>query len=588
LTIQELVAVSRGNGCGEFPKVELAGDWRERCQRSADYVRSVVDATMGRSREELAKLARERAPRDDASDGDRLAQRALIYGVTTGFGYFKSRPLDSFAAAEQMQINILRSHATGVGPPMPTEVVRAMMLLRVRTFVQGHSAVRPRIVEFLVECLNRKVHPWVPEQGSVGSSGDLCPLSHLSLILIGEGLAWSGQDEFKDRGTNANTLIDPRLDKRPVPRPAAVVLAEAGLNTMVQSSLAPKEGIALSNGTSASTAYAALAAYDASILLGTANAAVAASLQALLGATRALDPKVHALRRHEGQARAARQIASFLHGSSLADRSNDVQDAYSVRCAPAVHGAALHAIEHAWSTIEREINAVTDNPLFFDSQCDGPPCDDYAACIWDAYAAGNFHGEPVGIVCDYLKIAVAELANISERRVQALLDEHHSRGLPSNLWPDRATAGLNSGLMITQYTAASLVSENKSLAHPASVDSIPTSSNVEDHVAMSTIAARHARRVVDNARSVLAIEVLVALQGIELRLAACVGTDMAKASAAAEAVRRLVRNGDERIKAVAHLSDRDRLLWPDIASINEWIHSGDLLRAALHAAADFA
>lgn len=555
MTIQQLVAVARGDGQGNYSKVLLGGNWKTRCQKSADYVRRAVDETMNKSRDQLAKLALATRPNLKGLDQDNLAQRALIYGVTTGFGTFKSRSLDSIEAASQMQINILRSHATGVGPPMPVEVVRAMMLIRLRTFIEGHSGIRPDVINLLLDLLNEQVHPHVPEQGSVGSSGDLCPLSHLSLVLIGEG----------------KVLIDGK------PCPTIDALRQKGLDSRVFKTLAPKEGIALTNGTSAATAYAALAVHDASVLYGTANLNVSLTLQALCGATRALDPKVHKARRHSHQAEAANQILTHITGSTLANRSNDVQDAYSVRCAPAVHGAALRAIDHAWLTIELEINGVTDNPLIFDGVSDGPPCDDYAGCIWDFYAAGNFHGEPVGLVCDYLKIAVAELANISERRVQALLDEHHSRGLPANLWPDPATAGMNSGLMIAQYTAAALVSENKTLAHPASVDSIPTSANVEDHVAMSTIAARHARRVVDNARNVLAIELLAAIQALDLRLAELKEAPEKALSHVAKAVHALIRKGDVTSPAVPALTGQDREIAPDIATLAQLIASARLL-----------
>jgi len=587
LTIQDLVAVARGDGCGGYARVTLGGDWRQRCQAGADYVERAVRETMRKSPDELAAMAQARIGPSSSVDPQLLAQRALIYGVTTGFGNFKSRPLDSGEAAAQMQKNVLRSHATGVGPPMPTEAVRAMMLLRLRTFVEGYSGLRPAIVEFLLELINRRIHPWVPQQGSVGSSGDLCPLAHLSLALIGEGLAW-----FDDQagpagygwtgGSSKNRDVwDIRLDRRPAPKPMREVLAAAGLASKVFDRLAPKEGIALTNGTSASTAIAALAVYDASMLYAAANLAASLTLQAMKGSTRAFDPKVHALRRHAGQAHAAQQILSFAAGSELLNRAADVQDAYSLRCAPAVHGAALAAMEHAWLTVEHEINAITDNPLFLDSAAHGPPCDGYAAGLWDVYAAGNFHGEPIGLACDYLGIAVAELANVSERRIQSLLDEHHNRGLPSNLWPDRATAGLNSGLMICQYAAAGLVSENKVLAHPASVDSIPTSSNAEDHVAMATISSRHAAQINENARNVLAVEWLVALQALDIRLLEAADAGKALLSPVARAVRQAVRGPGNGAPTVDFLCGEDRALWPDIAAIQARLASGDLIRVAL-------
>ncbi len=591
LTLQDIAAAARGDHRGGYARVVLDGDWRERCRRSVEAVQRAVDATLGRSPEELAGLTRAKLGAAAPTDAQCAAKRALIYGVTTGFGYFKSRPIDSAQAAEQMQKNILRSHATGTGAPMPTEVVRAMMLIRLRTFVEGYSGVRPEIVEFLVELLNRKVHPWVPEQGSVGSSGDLCPLAHLSLVFIGEGLAWLGDggaaDGYAsiggtDRASAADFQWDPRVDRRPAPRPASEALHQAGLSSRILESLKPKEGLALTNGTTATTAYAALAVYDAAVLYGSVNLAAALSLQSLLGFTRTLDTKVNALRRHSGQLEAAGQILAFAQGSALVNRFNDVQDAYSLRCAPAVHGAAATAIEHAWSIVEQEINAVTDNPVFFDGAHDGPPCDGYAACIWDAYSAGNFHGEPIGFVCDYLKIAVAELANISERRTQCLLDEHHNRGLPANLWPDRTTAGLNTGLMILQYAAAALVSENKVLAHPASVDSIPTSSNVEDHVAMATTAARHARLVIENTANVLAVELLSALQALDIRLVES-GCGLTALSPVARVVRQMVREGSSLSPPVSAVGRQDDILWPQLAAIRAQLSSGEILRTALAA-----
>ncbi|MCH8252856.1 MAG: histidine ammonia-lyase [Planctomycetes bacterium] len=590
LSIHDVVAVARGDGTGQYANVVLGGDWKDRCSASADYVQRAVNETMGKSPEALAELTRQRGGAGFDGDTEALAARALIYGVTTGFGHFKNTPLDSIEAAARIQHNILRSHATGVGPPLPTEVVRAMMLLRVRTFVEGHSGITPTIVELLVSLINKKVHPWVPAQGSVGASGDLCPLSHLALPLVGEGLAWlddpcasPGYEYSPDPTGTGSGDWDTRIDRRPPPRPARDVLKEAGLESSIIETLNPKDGLALSNGTSTTTALAVLAVYDAAILYGTANLAASMTLQGLLGATRAFDPKVHAVRRHDGQRKAAEQILGFAAESKLVNRSNEVQDAYSLRCAPAVHGASHHAIEHAWGVIEQEINAVTDNPLFFDADESGKPCDDYATCIWDAYAAGNFHAQPIGLVADYLKIAVAELASISERRTQYLLDEHHSRGLPANLWPDPATAGVNSGLMIAQYAAASLVSENKILAHPASVDSIPTSSNAEDHVSMATIAARHAREVVANVRNVLAIEILCATQALDLRLTALCDDDASALSPAARAVRESIRTADGSLPAALHLEGHDREVWPDIASINARIASGELLLRAINA-----
>jgi len=583
LSIVQLVAVARGSGDGECARVELSGPWRDACQKNLDHLGESLAATAGLDAAALADLVRRRfegktpppaiaellaAPAAPEADR-RLASRALIYGVTTGFGVNKDRAINSPEQISQMQVNLLRSHACGVGRPLPVEVVRAMMLLRLRSFVEGHSCVRPEAIELLCEMLNRGVHPFVPEQGSVGSSGDLCPLAHLSLVMIGEGLAWLGESGSGVRDPGSGLLS---------PRPARDVLRDAGLEDRILTSLAPKEGLAFINGTSATTAIAALAVHDAATLLATSNLCAALSLQALQGSTRAFDPKIHRVRRHAGQARAAEQIMHFAAGSALLDGSPDVQDAYSLRCAPQVHGAAATAIEHVRAIIENEINAVTDNPLFFADANAADPIDGFAACIWKAYSGGNFHGEPIGMAADYLKIAAAELANISERRIQYLLDRHHNRGLPANLWPDPAGSGLNSGLMIVQYAAASLASENKVLAHPASVDSIPTSSNAEDHNAMSTIAARHARAVVENATNVLAMELLAATQALEIRLRQS-GRGTTALSPAAQAVLELIRQ-DGGGGGVPFIEGQDREMWPLIAALRERICSGEVLRAA--------
>ncbi len=613
LTLADVVAVARGRagsdtGSGPqrgrvaYARVELAGDWEARCRRSADYVRHVMDVVHRHDEAGLACLVKEhfaasgrRAPASierllAAGEGDadairKLAERALIYGITTGFGVNKDKPIRNRDDVVAMQFNILRSHATGVGDPFPVEVVRAAMLIRVRAFVEGWSGVRPQLVRFIVAMLNGGVHPWVPQQGSVGSSGDLCPLSHLFLTLIGEGHAWGPRDVAAAAPTAAGLPTVAAVPPQP-PRPACDALREAGLEPLA--TLEPKEGLALTNGTSVTTGVAALACYDASVLLGTANLAAAMSLQALHGCTRAFDPKVHSVRGHDGQRQAARAIFEHARGGQFLDESGDVQDAYSLRCAPQVHGAAWSAIEHVWQIVEREVNAVTDNPLLFSDAsafdaAEREPYDAYAKCLWDAYSGGNFHGEPVGMVCDYLKIAVAELANISERRIQHMLDRNHNRGLPANLWPDDASgttpAGLNSGLMLTQYAAAALVSENKVLCHPSSVDSIPTSSNAEDHVAMSTTAARHARQVCANVRNVLAFELVVAAQALEILGRRADGGELSAvlSPAAAAALTHLRTPWDG--TAVPFLQSRDVVMWPLVAAAASRIADASILRA---------
>jgi histidine ammonia-lyase len=431
------------------------------------------------------------------------------YGVTTGFGQFKDKPIAP-RDLEQLQRNLLLSHSVGVGENtnpddlanyFPAEVVRGALVTRLNAFLKGHSGVRRRLVETVEAMINEGVIPLVPIRGSVGASGDLCPLSHLFAVLLGEGRYY---------------VLGGAGELRPAGELPALLATDAA-------SLAPtfKEGLALVNGVNFSASMLALAVHDAAVLADMADAAAAITLEALCGCTRALDPKVHTARGHDGQIVSAERIRTLLEGSRLVERAGAVQDAYSLRCAPQVHGASRDAIRYVLGVAQREINAATDNPLFFPE--DGEPFDVRFRANWPewyrgdqrlAYSAGNFHGQPLALAADFLTIAVAELASISERRTQMMLDGNHNRGLPQNL---TTRAGVNSGLMIAQYTAASLVSENKVLSHPASVDSIPTSANSEDHVSMSTHAARKLRTVLGNAQAVLAIELLTAAQAIEWR-----------------------------------------------------------------------
>ncbi|MBN1857766.1 histidine ammonia-lyase [Candidatus Bipolaricaulota bacterium] len=555
LTIHDVVAVARGNAQGNYAEVSLCGDWADRCRASHAHIAAAVreardtlsSLPKDASEEAIVAAIKERTGVDVASK-----LPLFIYGVTTGFGANRDRLLFDPDSVSRMQVNILRSHAAGAGNPAPIEVVRAMLLLRARAFVEGYSGVRPEIVRLLVDMLNRQVHPVVPEQGSVGASGDLCPLAHLGLVLIGEGEAWIGTPSPGQ-----------------CPADGGQALTAAGLAPLDH--LEAKEGLALTNGTNLSTAFAVFAAYDADMLLGTANLSGAMSLQAMRGFTRALDPRVHQARSNKPQMDAAAQVTSLLQGSSLVNTAHDVQDSYSLRCIPQVHGAALRAIDHVWEILSDEINAVTDNPLFFVD--DGTPAfpEDPTVCLWNAYAAGNFHAEPVALACDYLKLAVAELGSISERRSQLLLDPHHNRGLRAHL--SAGEPGLHSGLMLAQYTAAALVSENKVLAHPACVDSIPTSSNSEDHVSMAPIAARHARQMIGNVQTVIAIELLCALQALDLRT----NRDTSALSASAAAVHALVR--DAGIPFIAE----DRTLSDLIGAMRRLVSDGSVLRKAIRA-----
>jgi histidine ammonia-lyase len=453
LGLAEIVAVARapephGAASGDgAPRVRLAGSARAKMEKS----RAVVEAALREGR--------------------------VLYGITTGFGELKDRhiPRDQVRA---LQINLLRSHAAGVGAPAPREVVRAMLLLRAASLSLGYSGCRPEVVDALLALLEHDIAPVVPLQGSVGASGDLAPLAHLALVLIGEGEAWLG-------------------DRR---MPAALALRGAGLQPLA---LEAKEGLALINGTQLSTALACLALVDAQRVWEAAVAAAALSTEVLLGSFKPAHSRVQALRPYAGAVETARRLLAYSEDSALVASHADcgrVQDAYSLRCVPQVMGAAFDLIRHVEEQLDVEINSVNDNPLVF-------------ADTGEVVSAGLFHAEPVAMAADCLKIAVAEIASLSERRIDRLLD-----GRVSDLPAALANApGLESGYMLAQYTAAALVSENKVLAHPASVDSIPTGAGIEDHVSMAPIAGRHARAVVENAARVVALELLCACRALEFR-----------------------------------------------------------------------
>jgi len=436
---------------------------------------AVEDVARRKRRVELSPAAAERIAAAARLVDGFVQAGTKVYGVTTGVGELRT----VFIAPERsraLQKNILRSHAAGVGPHLAEDVVRAMLVLRINSFCQGHSGVRLETVQMLVEFLNRGLHPVVPAQGSVGASGDLAPLAHLALPLIGEGEAY---------------VQGRRL-------PGREALARVGLTPL---ELAPKEGLALINGTQAMTAIGALAWVDGAGLALWADAAASLTLEALKANRTAFDPRIHQLRPFPGQQRSAAHLRRLTAGSRrLVDNgAASVQDAYSLRCIPQVHGAVWDVLEHVRERLEIEANAVTDNPLLFPGE----------GLVLNG---GNFHGQPIAMAMDYLAMGLAELASISERRIERLVNPYLS-GLPPFLIQ---SSGLHSGYMVAQYTAAALVSENKSLAHPASVDSIPTSANQEDHVSMGTIAARQAAAIAENTRHVLAIELVCAAQAIDL------------------------------------------------------------------------
>ncbi len=409
-----------------------------------------------------------------------------VYGINTGFGIFADRRIPR-ADSAALSRNLILSHAVGTGPALPEEVVRAAMLVRANTLAKGFSGVRVEIIWTLLEMLNTGVTPLVPSQGSLGSSGDLCPLSHMALVFT--------TDEADRAADSGQALYQGQLwDGKSAMQQAGIARLRLG----------PKEGLALNNGATFSAAMAALAVADADYLLKLADYSLAMTLEAVQGCQAAFDPRLHIARGHPGQIRVAQNVREITSGSSLLDSSSRIQDAYSLRCAPQVMGAARDTVDFVQGVIEREINAATDNPLIFGAE--------------DVISGGNFHGEPVGMAMDYLGIAMSEVAAISERRVFRLTDGKLNAGLPAMLVDNPEAAGLNSGLMMPQYTAASLVLENQTLAGPDSVRSLPTSAEQEDHNANSMTAARHARSILENTAHVIAIELYTAARALDLRL----------------------------------------------------------------------
>src|SRR6476646_9472733 len=483
----------------------------------------VVAVAVKRAPVELAPAARARMEQANAVVAALVASGAVAYGVTTGFGKLSEIAIPP-ARLGELQVNLVRSHAAGVGPLLPERETRAMMLLRANVIAKGYSGARSVLAETLVAMLNAGLYPPIPEQGSVGASGDLAPLAHLALSLIGEGRLTRG-DEAGD---------------------AAAMLARAGLTPVT---LGPKEGITLINGTQAHTAVAALAIVDAHRLWQVAHLAGAMSLEALLGTPDAFDARIQDVRGQLGQAASAALLRALLQDSEIRESHRDgdprVQDAYALRCMPQVHGPVLDAIDFAAGVIGRELNAATDNPLVFE---DG-----------ETLSGGTIHGQSVAMALDFLTIALTNLATISERRIDRLVHPDMNQGLPPFLTRD---AGVNSGFMMAQVSAASLASECKILSHPASVDTIPTDGNKEDVVPMAMAAAWKLRRIVQNVRHILAIELMCAAQGLDYRAPLRAGRGAARGLA-------LVR------ELVSPLTV-DRVLAGDIARIAEAIQNDEL------------
>ena len=455
-----------------------------------------------------------------------IAEEKVVYGLNTGFGKFVNVAIPE-AELDQLQYNLIVSDACGVGDPFKEDVTRAIMLLRANALAKGFSGIRLSTVETLLEMLNRGVHPVIPEKGSVGSSGDLCPLAHMVMPMIGEGEAvyqgkvMSGKEAMEAAGI-------------PIVR------------------LKAKEGLALINGTCAMMGVASLAVYDAGIIIKTADISASLTVDALEGIVDPYDPRIQEIRPHSGQINVAANFRKLLEGSQLTVHQGRVrvQDAYTLRCLPQIHGASRMAYDYVKQVIETEINSVTDNPLIFPDN-------------GDIFSGGNFHGQPVALAMDFLGIALSEYANVSERRLERMVNPALSNGLPAFL---TKYGGVHSGFMITQYAAASMVSENKVYAHPASVDSIPSSANQEDHVSMGTTAARKARMILDNSQKVVGIELLAAAQALWLRGESL----LAPATAAVY----------QKIRQTVPPVDTDVVMYPQMAELDRLVKSGALLEAA--------
>lgn len=469
---------------------------------------------------ELAEVARVRVAAAQSAVDALIASGDQVYGINTGFGQLAQVRISDDELAH-LQENLIRSHAVGVGELLPDAVVRLIMVLKALALAQGYSGVRPRLIEAICELINNDIYPCIPSKGSVGASGDLAPLAHMSCVILGIG----------DARVGGKTIS------------AGAALADGGLEPLV---LAPKEGLALLNGTQVSTAIALAAAFRAEHVLSASVTAGAMSADAIKGSDTPFDERIHDVRGHPGQIAVAGLLRQLMAGSDIRASHFDcerVQDPYSIRCQPQVVGACLDVLTHVFSVLQTEANAVTDNPLVFAESA-------------SILSGGNFHAEPIALAADYLALAIAEIGALSERRIALLIDSHMS-GLPAFLVKD---SGLNSGFMTAQVLAAALASENKALAHPASVDSIPTSANQEDHVSMATFAAMRLAAMLDNVAHIVAVELLAAAQGIEFH-------HPQQSSATLESV-------IERIRKISPAYESDRSLSPDIMEIAALINGG--------------
>lgn len=473
---------------------------------------------------EITEEAKEKVAKSREIVDKFVDEKKVVYGITTGFGKFSDVSI-SKDEAQDLQRNLIISHSCGVGNYLSKEIARGIMLLRANALSKGFSGIRTETLNTLIEMINKDVTPLIPEKGSLGASGDLAPLAHMVLVMLGEGEALYDGKEMN----------------------GAEAMKMAGIDTI---HLTSKEGLALINGTQVMTSVGAITAYDALMVMKLADISAALTTEALNGITDAFDKRIHELRPHPGQLATARNLLNLTEGSKATTRQGEirVQDAYTLRCVPQIHGASKDALKYVLDKIEIEINAVTDNPLIFP--------DDLAAI-----SGGNFHGQPMALAFDFLGIAIAEMANVSERRLERLVNPQLS-GLPAFLTPH---GGLHSGFMIVQYSAASLVSENKVLAHPASVDSIPSSANQEDHVSMGTIAARKARDILENTMNVLAMELLASTQAIDFK-------DPEKLGAGTKTAYDLIR------KDISKLVE-DRPMYVDINKLYDLVKNHNIVEA---------
>lgn len=484
-------------------------------------IRDVIDVAEGKRKVRISQEASDRILTARKFVEKIVKEGKPVYGINTGFGKFSDVTV-SAEDTKQLQLNLIMSHACGVGEPFPIKNVRAMMLLRIFALCRGNSGITIETINVLTEMLNKNVTPYVPSQGSLGASGDLAPLAHMVLSMVGAGRSY-----YKGRLMEGGEALN-----------------KAGIQPAV---LSAKEGLALINGTQAMNSLAVPAIYEAFKLINSADTALALTMEALEGIIDAYDKKVHIIRNQTGQADIAEDVSEKISGSKNITRQGElrVQDAYTLRCAPQVHGASLDTLRYVKNIIEREMGAVTDNPLIFSDE-------------EEAISGGNFHGEYLAMAMDIYAIAVSELANISERRIERMVNPQLNNGLPAFLTP---SGGLNSGFMIPQYVAAALVSENKVLAHPASVDSITSSANQEDHVSMGMTAARKAVRILENTQRVIAIEIFTACQAIDLRDGASkLGKETKKAY--------------ERVRKEIPFLEKDEFLAPYIDKCHEIVKEG--------------